>query len=128
MPYLLDRKKFDFRFYLLIASLDPLYLFIYKEGIARFCSQDFQIPCKANKDDKFSHLTNTAINVMNRSVSADTFTRKSSEVINQIISQDTNAGELWEKICDASRAVIIGILPKILANLSNKKTIPCTLR
>jgi hypothetical protein len=117
-PYLIDNKKFDFRFYLLIACLDPLYLYIYSEGIARFCSQDYQPPCQANKDNKFSHLTNTAINFASKLVSADVFTKKSSEIISKICSTDKNAIDLWDKICESCRAVIIGILPKILVNLS----------
>lgn len=76
-PFLIGNKKFDFRFYLLIASLDPLTVFIYNEGIARFCSEDYEQPSKANRDKKFLHLTNTAINVQNKGVNAEEIYEKS---------------------------------------------------
>ena len=122
-PYLINGKKFDFRLYVLIASLDPLTIFIYREGIARFCSEDFHMPNKANKDDKFIHLTNTAINVENGNVDASVFTKKATDVFNTIEKDTHRMDEVWKKICNCTRAVIIGILPKLISILPRKKTL-----
>lgn len=39
-PYLLpDNLKFDFRVYAVIRSINPLSIYIAREGMARFCSK-----------------------------------------------------------------------------------------
>jgi hypothetical protein len=63
----------------LIASLNPLSVYIYKEGIARFCTERYRPPTRANLDRRFSHLTNTAVNVCNQAAST-TFTQLASDV------------------------------------------------
>lgn len=37
-PLLIDKKKFDFRVYLVIKGVNPLECFICYEGLARFCT------------------------------------------------------------------------------------------
>jgi hypothetical protein len=119
-PFLIARRKFDFRFFVLIASLDPLTIFIYEEGIARFCTELFEIPSKTNRDKKFMHLTNTAINIENSEEPPSEFTKLASEVLREIARRDPRGVNLWEKICEACRSVIIGIFPTILNNLPKK--------
>lgn len=119
-PFLLDGHKFDFRLYILIASLDPLTIFIYKEGIARFCTEVYEPPSKANRDKKFMHLTNTAINIENSDEPPSAFTKLASGVLEEIAKRDKRGRFLWKKICEASRAVIIGIYGAILHNLPKK--------
>lgn len=51
------------------------------------------------------------------------FTKRASEVLDFIKTRETNAYNLWEKICDASRGVVLGILPKLLFYLSEEKCV-----
>jgi len=64
-PYLIDNLKFDLRIYVLIKSINPLKIFIYKEGMARFATVKFDRPKKSNMKNLCMHLTNYAINKKN---------------------------------------------------------------
>jgi hypothetical protein len=119
-PFLIRGHKFDFRFFLLIASLEPLTIFLYREGIARFCTEPFESPSRANRDKKFMHLTNTAINIENSEEPPSSFTKLATEVLQDLEELDERGQVLWNKICDASRSVIIGLFPTILHNLPKK--------
>ena len=61
-PFLIDNLKFDLRIYVLVTSVSPLRVFIYKEGLARFATQDYVAPLGSNLNNLFMHLTNYAIN------------------------------------------------------------------
>jgi len=50
------------RIYVLVGGVDPLKLFIYHQGLARFATEPYVAPNKENIDDICMHLTNYAIN------------------------------------------------------------------
>ena len=58
-PYLIDDYKFDFRIYVLVTNVQPLRVFWFKDGLARFATEKYK-----NKgfNNPFIHLTNYAIN------------------------------------------------------------------
>ena len=58
-PLLINDLKFDLRIYVLISSFDPLRIYIYDEGLARFASEPYKPGCKNNR---FMHLTNYSLN------------------------------------------------------------------
>lgn len=65
-PCLLQNgHKFDLRIYVLLTNLDPLRLYVYKEGLVRFASSKY-----STEDDgiidQYMHLTNYFINKNNR--------------------------------------------------------------
>ena len=61
-PLVVDGLKFDLRIYVLVAGCDPLRLYIYEEGLARFATEPYNIPNEGNMQDKFMHLTNYSVN------------------------------------------------------------------
>ena len=47
------------RLYVLLTQVQPMKIYLYKEGLARFSTEKFDLQCI---DNKFSHLTNSSIN------------------------------------------------------------------
>ena len=64
-PYLIDGFKFDLRLYVLVKNVDPLKIFLFKDGLARFATEKFQKPRSKNFMNLFMHLTNYSINKKN---------------------------------------------------------------
>ena len=52
-PKTLNGFKFDFRIYLMITDLNPVSLYIYREGIARFCSEKYDPSNIFNPNNRF---------------------------------------------------------------------------
>ncbi|XP_076980332.1 tubulin polyglutamylase TTLL13 isoform X9 [Tamandua tetradactyla] len=70
-PFLIDGFKFDMRIYVLITSCDPLRIFMYEEGLARFATMPYMEPSHNNLDNVCMHLTNYAINKHNENFVRD---------------------------------------------------------
>jgi len=64
-PYLLEGLKFDLRIYVLVTSCDPLRIYLYEDGLARFATKPYKDPCGDNVNEICMHLTNYAINKNN---------------------------------------------------------------
>jgi hypothetical protein len=105
-PYLLNGYKFDFRFYVLIAALDPFTVYLYTEGLARFCTHLYSPPTPDTLGDKFRHLTNTAVNVANKSTSHPIL-ELASVVLDRIVRSDSRAWSLGPHI---RQAVLLAIV------------------
>jgi hypothetical protein len=61
-PYLVDRKKFDLRLYVVIKGVDPLEAYLCDEGLARFCTSNYAKPDHNNIKNLYMHLTNFSLN------------------------------------------------------------------
>ena len=91
--FLLDNKKFDLRIYVLVASVDPLEIFVYRDGLARFCIEEI--------DDKspFGQLTNVAINHDSRIL---------SKVLERMrVECGVDIDRLWKRIDEAIALTVI---------------------
>ncbi|XP_029808780.1 tubulin polyglutamylase TTLL13-like isoform X3 [Suricata suricatta] len=109
-PFLIDGFKFDMRIYVLITSCDPLRIFMYEEGLARFATMPYTEPNNSNMDDVCMHLTNYAINKHNENFVRDNAAgskRKLSTLNAWLREHGYNLQELWGDIEDVIVKTII---------------------
>jgi hypothetical protein len=79
-PLLIDKLKFDFRVYVLVTCCDPLKIFLYNDGLARFATKKYRKLTDDTKKHRMMHLTNYSIN------------KKSSKFIFNIDEADDDYG------------------------------------
>ncbi|XP_055639661.1 tubulin polyglutamylase TTLL13-like isoform X2 [Toxorhynchites rutilus septentrionalis] len=102
-PLLIDGYKFDLRVYTLVTSTDPLRIFVYKEGLARFATNKYREPCITNTSNNFMHLTNYSVNKYSRCFSNDdeAGSKRRFATLNRILtSEGYDIAELWSNIDD----------------------------
>eukprot|EP00092_Neocalanus_flemingeri_P000105 GFUD01000107.1.p1 GENE.GFUD01000107.1~~GFUD01000107.1.p1 ORF type:complete len:595 (+),score=129.91 GFUD01000107.1:61-1845(+) len=63
--FLIKGHKFDMRLYVLVTSVDPLMVYIYGDGLARFASEPYSTDSLDIRNNCI-HLTNTSINRENK--------------------------------------------------------------
>ena len=61
-PHLFDGRKYVLRCYLVITSVDPLRVYLYKEGFVKLASEAYR---DADFDNLYAHLTNPDVNALN---------------------------------------------------------------
>uniref|UniRef100_A0A8C3PLU7 Uncharacterized protein n=1 Tax=Calidris pygmaea TaxID=425635 RepID=A0A8C3PLU7_9CHAR len=123
-PFLIDGFKFDMRIYVLVTSCDPLRIFVYKEGLARFATMRYIDPINESlfwflsQGDICMHLTNYAINKRNENfVQDDTMGSKSciwDTLLPSFLGYNTT--KLWEDIEDIIIKTLISAHPVVKHN------------
>jgi hypothetical protein len=100
--------------------LAPYTVYIYREGLARFCTTRYLPPAAANLEKKFVHLTNTSINKDNQEATNQEFTRLATSVIDQIAEiEPARSAGLWGKICDVTMLSFLAIWSSIVGSINN---------
>ncbi|XP_058531842.1 tubulin polyglutamylase TTLL6 [Ochotona princeps] len=118
-PFIIDGFKFDLRIYVLITSCDPLRIFVYNEGLARFATTCYSHPCMDNLDDICMHLTNYSINKHSSNFIEDAHSgskRKLSTFNLYMESHGHNLKQIWGDIEDMIIKTIISAHPIIKHN------------
>ncbi|XP_077481656.1 tubulin polyglutamylase ttll6 isoform X2 [Stigmatopora argus] len=118
-PLVVDGYKFDLRIYVLVTSCDPLRIFLFKEGLARFCTTKYTEPTQSNMDEVCMHLTNYSINKHKENFIRDDHTgskRKLTTLIRQLEAFRADADKLWGDIEDMIIKTLISIQPVLKHN------------
>jgi tubulin polyglutamylase TTLL6/13 len=61
-PFLMEKMKFDLRLYVLVIGVNPLRIYLSKEGLARLSTKMYDEVNEDNLEDMMMHLTNYSIN------------------------------------------------------------------
>lgn len=117
-PLLIDKLKFDIRLYVLVKSLDPLEIYIAKEGLSRFCTEPYQEPSQKNLSHVFMHLTNYSLNVQSgnfvHSSSLSTGSKRTfSSVLYRLASKGVDIKKVWSDIISLVIKTVIALVPEL---------------
>uniref|UniRef100_A0A1I8FX46 Tubulin polyglutamylase ttll6 n=1 Tax=Macrostomum lignano TaxID=282301 RepID=A0A1I8FX46_9PLAT len=110
-PLLIDGYKFDLRIYVLVTSCDPLKIFVFKEGLARFTTVKYKDPTAGNLENVFMHLTNYAVQKNRKDFvrnDEEGGTKRRISTINRwLVQNNYDAAKLWSDIDDVIIKTII---------------------
>ncbi|XP_047587989.1 probable tubulin polyglutamylase TTLL2 [Lutra lutra] len=115
-PLLVGRYKCDLRIYVCVTGFQPLTIYIYQEGLARFATEKFDL---GNLRNSHAHLTNSSINKCGASYG------KVKEVVGHgckwtlsrffsyLRSWDVDDLLLWQKINHVVILTVLAIAPSV---------------
>ncbi|XP_061554193.1 tubulin polyglutamylase TTLL11 isoform X2 [Phycodurus eques] len=117
-PLLVDKLKFDIRLYVLLKSLEPLEIYIAKEGLTRFCTEPYQEPSQKNLGHVFMHLTNYSLNVHSgnfvHSESQSTGSKRTlSSVLRRLAAKGVDVKRLWSDIIALVIKTVVAVAPQL---------------
>ena len=115
--YLLDNTKFDLRIYVLVSSIKPLKIHVYRDGLARFCSEEI------DGDSIYSQLTNVTLNKQNDN-DFKHISRLISDVFPILESKGVNITKLWNDIDDTIIKTILSSI-NLLSKAESTRCPPC---
>ncbi|CAG9318241.1 TTLL5_3 [Blepharisma stoltei] len=113
-PLLINQLKFDIRIYVLVTCFEPLRIYMFKEGLARFASEPYTPDSKGNK---YVHLTNYSVNkknekfIQNQDWKQDDYGHKwsVSALCKHLEAAGVDIDLLWSKIYDLIIKTIMSI-------------------
>nr|XP_060613570.1 tubulin polyglutamylase TTLL11 [Anolis sagrei ordinatus] len=117
-PLLIDKLKFDIRLYVLLKSLEPLEVYVAKDGLCRFCTEPYQEPHLKNLHLVFMHLTNYSLNVHSgnfvHSDSANTGSKRTfSSILDRLSSSGVEIRKIWSDIISLVIKTVIAMVPEL---------------
>lgn len=99
----IDNRKFDFRIYVLVASIKPLRIYVYRNGLGRFCSEEVGI------DPIFSRLTNVTLNKQHNS-DFKIISRMIVEILPELKKLGLSEEDFWNKVDDCAAKTILSAI------------------
>ncbi len=94
-PHLLDGRKYVLRLYLLIASIEPLRVYLYRDGFVKLASEPYST---GDFDNLFAHLTNPDVNATNDKVASPVVFRSFDEYRGWLATLGADADALFARV------------------------------
>eukprot|EP00903_Cladosiphon_okamuranus_P008109 g7816.t1 len=123
-PLLIEGFKFDLRLYVLVTSVIPLRVYAFKDGLTRFCTEEYTRPSGDNLGKRCMHLTNYAVNkgsenfIANDHADRDDLGSKRSLrwLLGWIASErggQEKADTLWRRMGGAIVKTLVSVMPTL---------------
>ena len=137
-PFLINGLKFDLRIYVLVTSVDPLRIYMFDEGMARFCTEPYEKPTQENLNEIYRHLTNYSVNKHNdrfkqnsetKGTDTQSHKRAKSLVFKDLANLGYDVEELQNNIDEIITLTLLSVQPylahnykAIFKNIDDKKS------
>ena len=124
-PLLIDGLKFDLRLYVVVLGVDPLRIYLYEEGLARFATNKYKPMESHSMHDAYMHLTNYSLNkdsenfVANSEADGEDVGSKRSikSVKKWLASEGHDAEKVWEGINVLVNNTMLALQPSLQLNV-----------
>ena len=94
-PHLINKKKYDLRIYVLVASFSPLRIYLYYNGLVRFATEEYQ---QGNYDNIYIHITNYSINKNNENYKSNQKSNNEIENNEENINNEEDDSSKWSLV------------------------------
>ncbi len=105
-PLIIKERKHVLRLYVLFTSVEPLRVYLYKEGSAKFASEPYD---PGDTDNVFSHLTNPDINALNEEADVPVIFISLKEYRGLLRAEGHDDQKLFSEIQDLVRLTSIAV-------------------
>ena len=131
-PHLINRRKYDMRIYVLVTGFRPLKIYIYENGIIRFCSEKYTTDAE-KFNNNYIHITNYSVNkameIIRKGVKEIDFEAKWSLMAlkGYFIEKKIDFEPIWQKIKDIAIKTILSVFDLSGPALKSFKLTSCNL-
>ncbi|CAL1155247.1 unnamed protein product, partial [Cladocopium goreaui] len=116
-PLLIDGYKWDMRVYVLVTDVHPLTVYLYTDGLARFCTDLYEAPDEDNLDMREMHLTNFSINWESEAFEdTEDGATGSKRSLRTVLESVEGGDNIWLEIAECVKKTLLAIGPKMQDN------------
>ena len=131
-PHLINRRKYDMRIYVLVTGFRPLKIYIYDNGIIRFCSEKYTTDAE-KLNNNYIHITNYSVNkaldILRKGEKEIDFEIKWSLLAlkGYFLEKKINFEPIWKRIKDIAIKTILSVFDLSTPALKSFKLTSCNL-
>ena len=121
-PMLLKGFKFDLRVYVYVRMVQPLEVYVCREGLARLCTIPYRKPAPDNIGQAMLHLTNYSLNKKSENFhhaahdgDEDSTKRTITSAFNELTRHGYNFDQLWKNIDILVARTLTVLQPQLLS-------------
>jgi hypothetical protein len=131
-PMLMEGFKFDLRLYVLVCSVDPLRVYLCREGLVRLATVPYQKPTQQNVAHSYMHLTNATLNKHNTDAyehgGEGGSKRQLSALFGLLLERGFDPKEVWASIHQLVATTMLALQPAAANQYKNTYPDACPTR